>query len=40
MMTYGNMMVGNGFFPSLFGIVVLIDLILVGIFLWKKIQGR
>lgn len=40
MMSMGNMMGGAGFFPSVFGIVVLVDLILVGILMWKKIQSR
>ena len=35
---YGNMMGGAGLLSSLFGIVVLVDLILVGIWLWKQIQ--
>lgn len=36
---YGNMMMGGtGIIGSIFGIVVLIDLILLGILLWKKIK--
>jgi len=36
---YGSMMNGGfGIFGFLFYIIVLIDLILLGVFLWKKIQ--
>lgn len=31
---------GAGFFPSLIGIVVLIDLILLGFWLWKQIGKK
>lgn len=37
---YGNMMGGFGFFGSLFSIVILIDLILLGVWLWKNIQHK
>ena len=37
---YGGMMGGAGIFGSLFGIVVLTDLILLGIWLWKQIQKK
>ncbi|MDP3987556.1 MAG: hypothetical protein Q8P80_00225 [Candidatus Levybacteria bacterium] len=40
---YGNMMgLGGGFsvFGSLFLIIVLIDLILLGVWLWKQIQKK
>ena len=39
MMGYGNMMGGGGFglLFSLFWIVILVDLILLGVWLWKKI---
>lgn len=37
---YGNMMGGGYFWGSLFGIVVLIDLILLGIWLWKQINKK
>ena len=39
MMGFGNMMGWEGFglLFSLFWIVILIDLILLGVFLWKKI---
>jgi len=37
---YGGMMGGVGIFGSLFGIVVLIDLVLLGIWLWKQIQKK
>lgn len=43
MMGYGSMMGGAGWFGfwgSFFGIVVLIDLILLGIWLWKQIQKK
>jgi len=38
---YGNMMAGGfWFFGSLLWIVVFIDLILFGIWLWKQIQKK
>lgn len=43
-MMYGNwswgqgMMSGFGFFGAVFGIIILIDLILLGVWLWKQIQ--
>lgn len=37
---YGNMMSGFGFLGSLFWIVILIDLILLGIWLWKQINKK
>lgn len=39
---YGNMMGGGafGFWWSIYSIVILIDLILLGIWLWKKIQEK
>lgn len=37
---YQGMMGGAGIFGSLFGIVVLVDLILLGIWLWKQIQKK
>jgi len=41
MMGYGNMMGGySGVLGSLFGIVVLVDLILLGIWLWKQINKK
>ena len=40
MMGYGNMMGGAGILGSLFGIVVLVDLILLGIWLWKQINKK
>ena len=42
MMGYGDMMWGGGvgFFGSVYAIVFLVDLILVGIYLWKKIKGK
>lgn len=43
MMGYGNytdMMGGFGIFGSLVSIVVLIDLILLGIWLWKQINKK
>jgi len=37
---FGNMMGGAGILGSLFGIVVLVDLILLGIWLWKQINKK
>lgn len=37
---YGNMTGGYGIFPSLFGIILLVDLILLGIWLWKQINKK
>lgn len=37
---YQGMMGGAGLLGSLFGIVVLVDLILLGIWLWKQIQKK
>lgn len=37
---YGNIAGGIGVFGSLFSIVVFIDLVLLGIWLWKKIQEK
>lgn len=40
---YGNMMgwsQGGWWFGSIFGIVLLVDLILLAIWLWKKIQEK
>ncbi len=37
---YGNMMGGFGVIGSLMWIVVLIDLILLGIWLWKQINKK
>ena len=36
---YGQM-TGAGLFGSLFGIVVLVDLVLLGIWIWKQIQKK
>jgi len=38
MMNYYGGMWGGNFFGFIFGLVVLIDLILLGIYLWKKIN--
>ena len=35
---YGNMMGGFWFFGSILWIVVLVDLVLLGIWLWKQIK--
>ncbi len=35
-----NMMGGYGFFGSILWLILLIDLILVGVWLWKKIQKK
>lgn len=41
MMGYGwNMVGGTGFFGSLFGLIVLTDLVLLGIWLWKQINKK
>ncbi len=39
---WGYNMMGGGFglFSSLYGIVVLVDLILLGIWLWKQINKK
>ena len=37
---YGNMMGDFGLFGSLFSFVVFIDLVLLGIWLWKKIKDK
>jgi len=37
---YGNMMGGFGVIGSLLWIVILIDLILLGIWLWKQINKK
>ena len=37
---YGNMMGGFGIVGSLYSIVVLVDLILLGIWLWKQINKK
>ena len=37
---YGNMMGGIGLVGSLFYIVILVDAILFGIWLWKQIQKK
>lgn len=40
---YGNMMgwgSGFGLLASLFSFVVFVDLVLLGIWLWKKIKGK
>lgn len=37
---YNSMMGGGLFWGSLFGIVILIDLILLGVWLWKQIQKK
>lgn len=39
---YGGMMSGGwlGFWGSIFWIVLLIDLILLGVWLWKQIQKK
>jgi len=39
-MGFGNMMGGAGLFASLFGILIVIDLVLLGIWLWKKINNK
>jgi len=45
MMGYGNwgasmMGAGSGIFGSVFGLVILIDLILLGLWLWKQINKK
>ncbi len=37
---YGGMMGGFGLFGSLFTIIVLVDLVLLGVWLWKQIQKK
>ncbi len=37
---YGGMMGGFGILASLFWIIILIDLILLGFWLWKQIQKK
>ena len=37
---FGNMMGGFGFLVSIFWIVILVDLILLGIWLWKQINKK
>jgi len=37
---YGSMMGGMGFFGSLVMVVVLVDLILAGIWLWQRISKK
>ncbi len=37
---YGNMMGGFGVIGSLIWIIVLVDLILLGIWLWKQISKK
>lgn len=37
---YNNMMSGGFIWGSLFGIIILIDLILLGIWLWQQIQKK
>ena len=37
---YGNMMGGGLFWGSVFGVILLIDLVLLGIWLWKQIQKK
>lgn len=37
---YGNMMGGTGVLGSIFWIVILIDLILLGVWLWKQIGKK
>jgi len=41
-MMYGNgmMMGGPGYLGFLIGVVILADLILLGVWLWKKINGH
>lgn len=39
--SYGNMMYsGFGILATIFWLVILVDLILLGIWLWKQIQKR
>lgn len=41
MMSYGwNMMGGFNLIGSLFSIIILMDLILLGMWLWKNIQSK
>lgn len=37
---YGSMMGGAGSFGFLIGIIVLVDLVLVGIWLWQQISKK
>ncbi len=37
---FGGMMGGFGFLAPIFWIVILVDLILLGIWLWKQIQKK
>lgn len=37
---YQNMMGGAGVIASIFWIVILVDLILLGLWLWKQIQKK
>lgn len=37
---YGSMMGGFGFFGLLFSLVVFIDLVLFGMWLWKQISKK
>lgn len=37
---FGNMMGGFGFFASLFLLVIFVDLVLFGVWLWKNIQKK
>lgn len=38
--SYGGMMGGLGLYGALFAIIILADLILLGIWLWKQIQKK
>jgi uncharacterized membrane protein len=40
MMGYGDMMGGFGLFASLFSVIILIDLVLLGVWLWQNIRSR
>lgn len=40
MMGYNGMMGGVGVFGSLFAIVVFVDFVLLGVWLWKQIQKK
>lgn len=37
---YGNMMGGTGVLATIFWIVILVDLILLGVWLWKQIGKK
>lgn len=37
---YGGMMGGVGIWGSIYAIVILVDLILLGMWLWKQIQKK